>query len=299
MIRRMMTVVPLAAALLAAGCGRDQREVVDEFQAHVSTGRGREAAALLDPNVTIIFDGTVYQGRAGAQRWLTEATQRRLGFPVGRLKGSRAGWQVTKGRVRGVRLIHGAGFPSGGPGEERISVQIDAEVRGGKITKITYELTPAAKAALGGGTERLSKIAAVFDGPPPMYNLGLFAANAVLEVGTTRITGSPAIAGWVLSNRPAATALAPTVQGSVVRWRGTFGSTATGAPRPARFEVDVAGAASAAPNIRRYTVIFDSDAAGQPTPAASQPASQPASAASQPASAASQPASAARPKPLP
>ncbi|MBI5478936.1 MAG: hypothetical protein HY906_08780 [Deltaproteobacteria bacterium] len=305
MNRRMLPAAALAAVLLATGCGRNDGEVVDEFQAHVSTGRVAEAAKLLAPNVLIIFDGTAYQGRAGAERWLTEARRRRLGFPVGRLGGARAGWRASGGRVSGVRLIHGEGYRPAGPGAELLSVQIAAEVRRGLITKITYDLTPAAKAALAAGAEQIRKTAAVFDGPPSAYNLGLFAANAVLEVGSTRVTGSPAIAGWVLSNRPASTAQSLTVQGNVVRWQGTLSTAATRqaglAPRPARVEVDGAGAASAAPNIRRYTVVFEGEPATQPAPAASQPASQPAAAASQPASqpapAASQPASASQPAP--
>ena len=293
MNRRTMIVAALAAVLLASGCGRDDREVVDAFQAHVSMGRVAEATALLDPKVLVIFDGTAYQGRASAQKWLAEAKRRRLGFPVGTMAGARAGWQVKGGRVSGVRLLHGEGYPAG----ELVSVQIEAEVRRSLITKITYALTPAARAALGADVERLKKIAAVFDGPPPMYNLGTFAANAVLEVGSTRLTSGPAIAGWILGNRPVSTAQSPTVQGSVVRWQGTF-TTRQGAPRPARFEVDVAAAGTTAPIIRRYTVVFTDEAASQPAPAASQPASasQPAPAASQPASA-SQPAPASRPAP--
>ena len=299
MTLRMIAAAGMAAVLLVAGCGRDDRRVVDDFQVRVSTGRVAEAAALLGPNAVIIFDGTVYQGRAGAQRWLTEAQRRRLGFPVGTLAGARAGWRVKGGRVSGVRLLEGEGYPSGGPGAERVAVQIEAEVRRGLITKLTYELTPAAKAALAAGGDQLLKVAAVFDGPPPMYNLGLFAANAVLEVGSTRLTSGPAISGWILTNGPVSTAVAPQRQGSVVRWKGTFTTRADRqaglAPRPARFEVDVAGAASGAPFIRRYTVIFDADAASQPAPAASPPASQPAPTASQPAS---QPAPAAsRPAP--
>jgi hypothetical protein len=223
---------------------------------------------------------------------------------VGTLSGTRAGWRVSGGRVSGVRLIHGEGYSSGGPGAPQplLSVQIEAEVRGGLITRITYELTPAAKAAVAAGLAQTRKAAAVVDGPPSSYNLGLFAANAVLEVGSTRVTGSPAIAGWVLGNGPATTAVDPKVQGNVVRWQGTFTTAASRqaglAPRPARFEVELAGAPA---RIRRYAVVFAAEAASQPAPAASPPASQPAPAASQPASqpasAASQPASASQPAP--
>lgn len=289
MTRRTMFAA-LAAALLAAGCGRDAREIVDEFQFHVSTGNVAGAAKLLDPKVIIIFDGTAYQGRAGAQRWLSEARQKRLAFPVGRLKGERAGWRVSGGRVSGVRLIEGDGYRPDGPGA-RISVAIEAHVQRGLITRLVYELTPAAKAALGASGDRLKKIAAVFDGPPAAYNLGLFAANAVLEVGATRVTGGPAITGWILRNRPVSSGPSPAIQGSVARWEGTF-SHGGGSPRPARIEVDVASATSSAPIIRRYTVVFKDEAASQPAPAGPQPTSQPAS---QPAPPPTQPAAGSQP----
>ena len=292
----------LAAMLLAAGCGRAADRVVDEFQVDVSTGRVDEAAALLARDAVIIFEGTAYPRRIAAQRWLNEAKRRRLGFPVGKAGTERAGWQVAGRHVSGFRLIHGDGYGSGGPdAPQLLTVKIDADVRGGLITRIVYELTPASRAALAAGGDQVKKVAAVFDGPPPMYNLGLFAADAVLQAGSTRLTGSPTIAGWVLSNGPASTGGDPKVQGSTVRWQGNFSTRASRqaglAARPARFEVDVAGATSAAPNIRRYTVIFEDDDTSQPAPAASQPApaaSQPASA-SQPA--ASQPASASQPTP--
>jgi hypothetical protein len=297
--RHLIPAAALAALILTAGCGRNDREVVDDFQFRVSTGRVAEAAALLDPNVLIMFDGTAYQGRAGAHRWLTEAKRRRLGFPVGKIDGARAGWRVVGGRVNGVRLIDGEGYRSSAPGVERLAVQIEAEVRRSLITRIAYELTPASKAALAARVEQTRKVAAVFHGPPPMYNLGAFAANAVLEVGSTRLTGSPAIAGWILSNRPASTGAEPKVQGNVVRWLGTFATAATsqagGAPRPARFEVEVAGATSGAARIRRYTVVFADETASQPAPTASQPAASQST--RQPEPAASRPASAPQPTP--
>jgi hypothetical protein len=294
MNRRTILLAALAAVILGAGCGRDEREVVDEFQFHVSMGRVNEALGLLDQNAVVVFQGAAYPGREAHRRWLAEARSRHLGFPVGKVDGTRAGWQVaTGGHVSGVRLIEGEGFrPASG---DRLAVQIEADVKRGRITKITYDLTPASKAALGARGDQVRKTAAVFDGPPPMYNLGLFAANAVLQVGSTRLEGGPAIAGWVLTNRPAALGGEPTVEGSMVRWQGTFSTAATrqagAAARRARFEVDVAGATTPAPIIRRYTVDYEEPA---PAPPASQPASAPAPAPSQPAP--SQPASASQPR---